>query len=61
MHQKYQSYPGQFEPADLGDAYEYVYACVKYGVEIDFNMFEPELQADLFLVKVIELSRFSHK
>lgn len=61
MHQRYESYPEQFEPADLQEAYEYVYACVKYGMEIDFNMFSPDLQADLFLVKVIELSRFDRK
>ena len=62
MHQRYdETYPGQFEPADLSEAYEYVYACMKYGLELDFSMFGPDLQADLLLIKILELSRFQPK
>ena len=61
MHQKYEAYPGQFEPADLSEAYEYLYACMKYGIELDLNMFGPDLKADFLIVKAIELSRFDRK
>jgi len=53
--------PGEFEPADLDEAYTILYAHMKYGIPIQFELFPPEIQADLFLIKIIELSRFSHK
>jgi len=50
--------PGEFEPADLDEAYTILYAHMKYGIPIQFELFPPEIQADLFLIKIIELSRF---
>ena len=53
-----EQYPGQFEPADLEEAYAYFYAHLKYGMPIQMELFPPEIQADFFLIKCIELSRF---
>jgi hypothetical protein len=58
MHQKYESYPDQFTPADLTEAYEYVQFCLAHEMVIDFDAVYPELEADLYIVKAIMLSYY---
>lgn len=54
MHQKYNDYT----PADLEAAKKYIKHCLQYELAIDFSRLEPEMIADLFIVKHMELSKY---
>lgn len=57
--EKYVEYPGQFEPADLGDAYELLDYCMCHNIVIDLGQLpRPDLIADLMIVKCKEISKY---
>jgi len=55
-------YPGQFEPADLSQAYDLLDYCLKLNIVIDLDQLDnPYLAADLIIVKCKELSKYEAK
>lgn len=57
---KYVEYPGQFEPADLGDAYELLNYCMAHNIIIQLEELpRADLIGDLILVKCREVSKYS--
>lgn len=56
---KYVEYPGQFEPADLGDAYELLDYCMHHNIVIDlYALPRADLIGDLIIVKCKEVSKY---
>ena len=58
---RHEHYPGQFQVADLDDAFHYVGYCIEHEVQIDLDRFDAYFIADLLLVKVILLSGYNNR
>lgn len=56
---KYVEYPGQFDSADLSDAYELLNYCMAHNIIIEISELpRPDLIADLLIVKCREISKY---
>jgi hypothetical protein len=51
-------YKDQFTPADLSDADDYLRYCMRYGIVIDFDVLDPEIVADLYILKSMMVARY---
>ena len=56
---RYVEYPGQFETADLSDAYELLRYCMAHNIVIELDQLpRTDLIADLMIVKCKEISKY---